>query len=725
MKKNTGLTLLLGLGLCFLPISAPAQSKKVLDKSTFYDMESVTGPAISPDGKQVVFTRTFTDKLKDQYRSSLWIAATDGTRTRELTGDTYSARNPVWSPDGTRIAFIADRDGTNQLHVLYIDKGEIAQLTHLEREPADLHWSPDGKRILFSTLVPDTDSALPIKLPELPKGAQPAKTATVIDRMSWAADGQGPVIKAKRQVFLVDAVLGGTAQRLTDGKYSYDNPEWSPDGTKVYVSCIPKDDPEFERGNSEIFVVMVATGGMAPLTDRVGPDTNPTPSPDGKRIAYTGYDYKKFTFHLSSIYLMDVDGTNKKLWVGNLPSSPSNLLWAKDGSGVYYTMEERGSSNIWFAPLTGAPTNLTEFLSGNRDSGVVQIITMVPGVIPSGKGKKNPPTPKTAQPESKPAPSTPAVREEPSRKTLTGFDVSNSGQAVAVWSTFKEPGKLVTFSVKDARVFTELVDVNADVLTGMTLGDAEELNFTAPDGGKAQGWLIKPANYEPGKKYPLVLWIHGGPWSMYNVGFNWAFQNFSAEGYAVLYTNPRGSTGYGQDFVNGIQYSYPGKDYDDLMAGVDAAISKGFIDEKNLFVCGGSGGGVLTAWIVGHTDRFAGAVSMRPVIDWHSFVGTTDGPVTWYDQFRKYPWEDPQEFAARSPLTYVANIRTPTMVMTGEADLRTPISQTEEFYRALKMLKKETLMVRMPDEFHGWRRPTHQLAQQLYLQAWFERHKRK
>lgn len=672
MKRLSGLSLLLGLGLCFLPVAAPAQSKKVLDKSTFYDMESVTGPAISPDGKMVVFTRTFTDKMKDQYRSALWISALDGSRTRELTGDTYSARNPVWSPDGSRIAFIADRDGTNQIHILYMDKGEIAQLTRLEREPADLRWSPDGKRILFSTLVPDSDSALPIKLPELPKGAQPAKPATVIDRMSWAADGQGPVIKAKRQMFLVDAVLGGTPQRLTDGKYSYDNPEWSPDGTKVYVSCIPKDDPEFERGNSEIFVITVASGGMAPLTDRVGPDTNPSPSPDGKRIAYTGYDYQKFTFHLSSIYVMDADGTNKKLWVGNLPSSPSNLIWAKDGSGIYYTMEERGSANFWFAPVGGAPKQITE------------------GV-----------------------------------QVLTGLDLSESGQAVAIRSSFKEPGRLITFPVSKAAAVRELVDVNADILSGMALGDAEELNFTAPDGVKAQGWLIKPANYEPGKKYPMVLWIHGGPWSMYNVGFNWAFQNFSAEGYAVLYTNPRGSTGYGQEFVNGIQYSYPGKDYDDLMAGVDAAIAKGFIDENNLFVCGGSGGGVLTAWIVGKTDRFAGAVSMRPVIDWHSFVGTTDGPVIWYDQFRKFPWEDPQEFAARSPLTYVANIKTPTMVMTGEADLRTPISQTEELYRALKMLKKETLMVRMPDEFHGWRRPTHQLAQQLYLQAWFERHKRK
>jgi len=249
----------------------------------------------------------------------------------------------------------------------------------------------------------------------------------------------------------------------------------------------------------------------------------------------------------------------------------------------------------------------------------------------------------------------------------------------------------------------------------------EEMWFKSPEGLDLQGWLIKPAEFDPNKKYPLLLWIHGGPWSMYTVRFNWAWQNFAAEGYAVLYMNPRGSTGYGQDFVNGIQFSYPGKDRDDLLAGVDAAIEKGFIDENNLFVCGGSGGGVLTAWLVGHTDRFTAAVSMRPVINWHSFVGTTDGS-DWYRQFEKYPWEDPTLYAVRSPLHYVANVTTPTMVMTGEADLRTPMSQSEEYYRALKILKKETLLVRMPDEFHGWRRPSHRLLQQLYLMAWFEKY---
>ena len=302
--------------------------------------------------------------------------------------------------------------------------------------------------------------------------------------------------------------------------------------------------------------------------------------------------------------------------------------------------------------------------------------------------------------------------------------IADNGQVAAIRSSFKEPGVLVTFPLKRPDAITKLVDVNADVLAGVKLADVEEMWFNSTDGWKVQGWLMKPANFEPGKKYPLLLYIHGGPWSLYTVGFNWDWQNFAANGYAVLYLNPRGSTGYGQEFVNGIQYSYPGKDYDDLMAGVDATIAKGFVDPENLFVCGGSGGGVLTAWIVGHTNRFRAAVSMRPVIDWGSFVGITDGP-NWYLQFHKYPWEDPMEYAVRSPLHYVANVTTPTMLMTGESDLRTPIVQSEEFYRALKMLHKETLMVRMPEEFHGWRRPSHRLLQTLYLQAWFEKWRKK
>ncbi|HET9530167.1 MAG TPA: S9 family peptidase [Blastocatellia bacterium] len=669
-QASRSLTIWLLLICVFCLTPALAQQKK-LDKETFMDMESVSNPSISPDGKQIVFTRTWVDKMKDEYRSNLWIVDVEGTRIREMTSGSWRDSAPVWSPDGKRIAFLSDRDGTMQLHVLWVDTREVAQLTHLERAPGNLQWSPDGKQIAFTQFVPDNDPILSVKLPERPRGAQWARPAVIVNRLSWAADGRGPLPMGHTHVFVIDSVLGGTPRQITSGKYSHTGAEWSADGKTMYVSAIRKPEAEYLRNDSEIYAIDIATLAIKPLTDRKGPDGNPQVSPDGRWVAYTGYDDKMYTSHLSSLYVMDKDGGNKRLWVGSLPSSPNGVMWAADGSGVYYNMQERGESNIYFASVDGKVRKVT---NGTH--------------------------------------------------VLAGYSISKNGQAAAVRSSFKEPGVLVTFKVQDAASIKELVDVNQDVLAEVRLGDAEELWYTSKDGLKVQGWLIKPADFDPNKKYPMLLWIHGGPWSMYNVGFNWAWQNFSADGYAVLYTNPRGSTGYGQDFVNGIQYSYPGKDYDDLMAGVDAAIAKGWIDEKNLFVCGGSGGGVLTAWIVGHTDRFTAAVSMRPVINWHSFVGTTDG-ASWYYQFQKFPWEDPMEYAVRSPLHYVANVKTPTMVMTGEADLRTPISQSEEYYRALKMLKKETLLVRMPDEYHGWRRPSHQLLQQLYLQAWFEKHRKK
>lgn len=673
MSKKSAQVLILGI----LVLSASGNASqaieehKLLTKDTFMEMESIGSPMISPDGGEILFSRRWVDKMNDRSRSNLWIVDVAGSRVRELTHGSWSDSSPVWSPDGSKIAFLSDRDGTTQVHVMWLDTREVAQLTHLERAPSGLRWSPDGKMLAFSGFVPDTAPILKVDMVRRPKGAKWAAGPVIVDRLSWARDGRGPVPKGYNHIYVIDAELGGTPRMLTSGDFSHSGPEWSRDGRTIYFSAIRKPDAEYLRGDSEIYAVNLDTLTVTALTERKGPDRGPLVSPDGRWIAYSGYDDQDYTSHLSSLYLMNTEGKQKRLLAGDLPNSPASILWAKDGSGVYYLMREKGEANLYFVTVQGKVSKIT---SGNH--------------------------------------------------YLSGLSIAKNGQVASTLGDFYKPGCLVTFNLKDPEEMDLLVDVNSDVLANVKLGQVEELWFKSPDGLDLQGWLIKPAGYEEGKKYPLLLWIHGGPWSMYTVNFNWAWQNFAAEGYAVLYMNPRGSTGYGQDFVNGIQYSYPGKDLDDLLAGVDAAIAKGFIDTRNLFVCGGSGGGVLTAWIVGHTDRFTAAVSMRPVINWHSFVGTTDGS-SWYRQFKTYPWEDPMEYAVRSPLHYVKNVTTPTMVMTGEADLRTPMSQSEEYYRALKMLKKDTLLVRMPDEYHGWRRPSHRLLQQLYLKAWFERYMKK
>jgi dipeptidyl aminopeptidase/acylaminoacyl peptidase len=304
---------------------------------------------------------------------------------------------------------------------------------------------------------------------------------------------------------------------------------------------------------------------------------------------------------------------------------------------------------------------------------------------------------------------------------LTVTDLGKSFLAVGTMSTASRPTDIVAFDVRTPAP-RWLTDVNGDVLAGKQLATTEEVWYTSVDGYKIQGWIVKPADFDPKKKYPLMLEIHGGPHSMYNVGFSFARQDHAANGYLILYTNPRGSTGYGSAFGNAIKNAYPGKDYDDLMAGVDTVINRGYVDRNRLYVFGCSGGGVLTSWIVGHTNRFAAASANCPVTNWLSFVGTTDGS-SWYYNFAKYPWDDPSEHLKRSPLMYVGNVQTPTMLMTGVNDLRTPMGQTEEYYEALKIRKVPTAMIRFNNEWHGTSStPSNFLRTQLYLRSWFEKY---
>ena len=409
----------------------------------------------------------------------------------------------------------------------------------------------------------------------------------MIDRPSWASDGSGPTTKGFTHVFHVDATVGGTPRQVTTGNFNHTAPAWAADGKSIFVSGIRKPDAEYLDGDSEIYAVNLATEAHHAAHRSHRPRHQPG-SLAGRAMDRL-HRLRPEELHESSQQPLP-DGLEPAGASGCgsavCPARRADVTWAPDGSGVYYSMQEAGEENTWFAPADqGLPPK--KITNGTHVLSAISLAKQRPGGRRFGRASSSPASSSRSR-----------WRGRPKR---------------ASWSTS-----------------------TATCSTASTLADAEELRYVSKDGLKVQGWLMKPANFDPAKKYPLVLWIHGGPWSMYSVGWNWAWQNFAANGYAVLWTNPRGSTGYGQDFVNGIQYSYPDKDYDDLMAGVDAAIAKGWIDPDNLFVCGGSGGGVLTAWIVGHTTRFRAAVSMRPVIDWHSFVGTTDG-TGWYRQFKKIP----------------------------------------------------------------------------------------
>ncbi len=688
--------------------SASARQKDRLTVDLFLDWEMVAAPRVSPDGKQIVYTRRWTDKVNDKYEDEVWIMDADGGRNRFLVKGSQAA----WSPDSRRIAYVAPGQPAGaQVFVSWIDAPGETQLTRLERSPSNLTWSPDGRHLAFNMLVPG-NPGLSVKMPARPAGAKWVDAPRVVDRMNYRSDGSGWRPEGFTHVFVISDE-GGAARQLTEGDYQHGAPEWMSDSRSIVFSAVRKSDAEYLRGDSEIYAVPLAGGAIRQLTDRKGPDNNPQVSPDGKLIAYTGSDQTDNTYNVPRLYVMNADGTNRRALTGGFDRAPASVTWTEENSGLLFVTEDRGSQNLWYVRTAagGSPRQLT------TGAHVLSIGSVSRDGLLVG--------------------------------TRTSAD--RPADLFAVRLPFRGAG-LGNFVAPPAEL-KRLTSVNDDLLEGRKVGQVEEVWYdsvgmagqtrcTAADSSPAepkasdcsktrvQGWIVKPPDFDPSKKYPLLLYIHGGPHSMYNVGFNFEFQNHAADGYVVLYTNPRGSTGYGQAFGNAINNAYPGQDYDDLMRGVDEVVRRGYIDERNLFVTGGSGGGVLTTWIVGHTDRFAAAVAMKPVVNWYSFVGTTDS-ADWYYNFKRLPWEDPEEHIRRSPLTYVGNVKTPTMILTGDNDLRTPLEQTEQYYRALKMRKVPTAMVRLADEYHGFnadfslRHPSNRVAQILFLRAWFDKHRRK
>jgi dipeptidyl aminopeptidase/acylaminoacyl peptidase len=647
--------------------SLPTFSQQASDRLTieqYLEWEDVQTPRLSPDGKQIIYTRRWIDKLNDRWESSLWMMNADGSRNRFL----LNGSNVEWSPDGTRIAYLAkgEPSGT-QVFVRWMDaEGAVSQITRVTDNPSDIQWSPDGKWIAFRMSVPHNER-WNIPMPSAPKGAKWVETPRIITRLDYRQDRQGFTEDGYQHIFVVPAE-GGTPRQITSGDWDHGAPNWMPDGKSIVFQGNRVKEAEYSWRQSDIYSVDVASGAIKQLTTRNGPDGQPTPSPDGKLIAYTGYDFTDDSWRDQQLYVMNADGSNPRSLTPSLDRSPQGLIWAPDGSGIYFNVENEGSRNLSFVSLKGE-------------------------IKPITKGTQ----------------------------VLAVSDIGKSGLVVGVNSMPTRPNEIVSFTLLRPEP-TRLVAVNDDVLMGKKLGQTEEIWYKSVDGYRVQGWIVKPPDFDPKQKYPLMLEIHGGPHSMYNVGFNFARQDHVANGYVLLYTNPRGSTGYGSAFGNAIKNAYPGKDFDDLMAGVDSVVNRGYIDTKRMYVFGCSGGGVLTAWTVGHTDRFAAASSNCPVINWMSFVGTTDGP-GWYRNFEKPFWEDPSEYLRRSPIMYVGKVKTPTMLMTGVLDLRTPMPQTEEFYEALKYRKVPTAMIRFNEEWHGTSsRPSNFLRTQLYMRSWFQRY---
>ena len=641
-----------------------------------FDLSAASDPQISPDGRTVAYVRRSADIMTDKARSSIWLVDVASGEQRPLAAGTGDHSSPRWSPDGRRLAYASTAEGgPPQLFVRWMDSGQTVRVTGLPESPQAIAWSPDGRRLAYLMTVPDEGLKLG-KAPDKPEGATWAKPLEILDKVTYRADGQGYIKPGFDKIFLVDA-NGGAPRQLSFGAYHDGAPEWTPDGRAILFSALR--DPEWELAGreSEIYRLDLASGAVTPLTSRKGPDLAPEASPDGRTIAYLGFDDSAKAFEQTYIYVMSADGGAPRRIAPELDRSIDQILWSADGRALYASYEEAGSVTVSRIGLDGS-------------------------VRPIARDAAN------------------ASYDRP--YAGGGFSVARNGAIAFTTSPYDRPADVAVSTGGAARQLTQL---NELTLSAKNLGTLRSFEARAPDGGRVPSWILLPPAWKPGMRVPTILEIHGGPYAAYGPHFATDYQLYAAAGYAVLYTNPRGSTGYGQAFADGIEKTYPASNFDDLMAAVDSAVAQGYADPNNLFVTGGSGGGILTAWIVGKTDRFKAAASQKPVINWASMALTSDGtPFFGRYWMGKQPWEDYQSYWARSPLSLVANMKTPTLVVVGDEDYRTPVSEAEQLYAALKLRRVPTALVKVPGAPHNMtNRPSQSAARAAAIIAWFDKYR--
>lgn len=653
------------------------QIRSNLKLTDIYNMEYVSDPQISPDGTKIIYVRNFKDIMTDKNYSNLWMVNFDGSKHRPLTTGNQNDSYPRWSHDGKKIIFKSNRsDNKTKLYLMWMDTKETLALTNSKEVPRQVAWSHDDKMLAFNQFVPKKQESI-IKMPNKPEGAKWNTPPIYIDNINYRGDGRGYLKNGNIQLFTLPTE-GGTPRQLTFSEFDHGGPVWSKNDAGLYFSANFHQPQEMEPMDSEVYQLAIADGAVKPLTDRYGPDNNPVLSPNGKKIAYLGFDDKHQGYQITNLYVMDNDGTNSELISADFDRAIRNIHWDNKGRGLYFQYDDQGDTKLAYITL----------------SGKVSVITGRLGGLSMGRPYN-----------------------------AASFSASDTDKFAYTLGSTKHPADL---GVADLKSTQRLTAVNDDLFSFRNLGNVSEIWWESSyDQRKIQGWVVTPPNFDANKKYPLILEIHGGPFTSYGSVYAAEIQAYAAAGYVVLYANPRGSTSYGAEFGNLIHHDYPNHDYDDLMSGVDAVIEKGYIDEQNLFVTGGSGGGVLTAWIVGKTDRFKAAVVAKPVINWYSFVLYADGVQFFYKYwFGQKPWEAPESYLKRSPLTYVGNITTPTMLLTGEQDFRTPIAESEQFYAALKLENVETAMVRIPGASHGIaNRPSNLIAKIASVLAWFDKYK--
>jgi dipeptidyl aminopeptidase/acylaminoacyl peptidase len=673
-----------------LAFSAAGQKRLITEKDLL-KFKWVADPQISPDGRRVVYVLVEVNEKEDRYDTSLWLIGTDGNGApRRITAGPRDGA-PRWSPDGRTLAFTrggAAAGESTQIYLLSLEGGEGRKLTDLPRGAGAAVWSPDGKTIAFSSTTKPED------IERKKKGEKEEKKSDVriINRAIYRFNNAG-FLDADRpsHIWTVPVDLSrmepAEAKQITAGKYSEGIVGWSRDGATIYFSANRVDETYYNDPDSNLDAVPAAGGESKVVIDINGPIGDPAQSADGRRWAFSGFlnpDYPKssqqqdvFVFdgqarNLTADFDFDIGAGVISDQAPPRGGGQDGIVWNADGRWLLLATTRHGASNlVRMDPTSGRMEPLTE---GQHD--------------------------------------------------VLAWTASDDRSKLAL--TLSTPTLLGEVFLLDTatKKLTQLTRVNDELFAQLQLSEPEEIWYPSFDGKKIHGWILKPPDFDPAKKYPLILEIHGGPHTEYGWAFFHEFQWMAAKGYVVLYTNPRGSTSYGQEFANIIQHRYPGDDYKDLMIGVDELLKRGYVDAKRMGVTGGSGGGLLTNWTVTQTTRFAAAVSQRSVADWLSFWYTADFTLFRPTWFRKYPFQDPEEYLNRSPVRFVEKVTTPLMFIHSEEDWRTPPGQgAEPMFRALKALKKTTVMVRFPGESHDLSRggkPAHRVERLQHILNWMD-----